>query len=62
MSKRTRTRRPTTATPRQDKRPPRFFWESTQYAWRAINPFNPTGPARFEKVGRGFTYVKADQP
>jgi hypothetical protein len=57
MSRKTRTKRPTTATPRKVGTR-RYLHISTDYAWRPVNPLNPLGPAHFVKVGRGETYRK----
>ena len=59
MSKSTRIKRQTYATPRRDARPLRYLHVSTTYRWLPVDRKYPLGPVVFVKVAPGETYRKA---
>ena len=59
MSKSTRIKRQTYATPRRDARPPRYLHVSTDYRWLPVDRKYPLGPVVFVKVAPGETYREA---
>jgi hypothetical protein len=59
MNAKTRTKRPTTASPR-NVGTRRYLHVSTDYGYVPVNPLNPLGKARFSKVGPGTTYKREE--
>jgi hypothetical protein len=55
MSRTTRIKRKTYATPRHNP-PGRMVHQSTNYAWLPMNFLTPNGPQHFVKVGPGVTF------